>query len=158
MPSASPQHDFFLAEPVQYNLYWTKLYPRQRASPMFWSKCVWGSLASSGQHFKCLMLTVGTQLHHYPISSHTNLISPTINTELMISVPPHIQPDPNTSSLPKMQLQAVASSSAKNFPADQPGHISKCKCHRHSPFSSVSMFQRMKEKFRFLIKFLIYPG
>lgn len=91
-----------------------------------------GSLASTGQHFKCLMVTVGAQLHPYPVSSPTNPISPTINTELMISALPHTQTDPNTSSLPKMQFQAVASSSAKNVPANQPGHISKCKCHRQT--------------------------
>lgn len=59
------------------------------------------------------MLAVGAQLHPHPISSPTNLISPTINTELMISALPPIQPDPNTSSLPKMQPQAVASSAKK---------------------------------------------
>lgn len=88
----------------------------------------WGSLASAGQHFKCSMATLGAQLHPYLISSPTSLISPTTNTELMVSALPRIQTDPNTSSLPKMQLQAVASSSAKIFPANQPGHISKCKC------------------------------
>lgn len=92
----------------------------------------WGSLASAGQHFKCSMATLGAQLHPYLISSPTSLISPTTNTELMVSALPRIQTDPNTSSLPKMQLQAVASSSAKIFPANQPGHISKCKCHRQT--------------------------
>lgn len=75
---------------------------------------------------------MGAQLHPYPISSPTNLISPTINTELMIPALPHIQTHPSTSSLPKMQLQALASSSAKIFPAEQPGPISKRKCHRQT--------------------------